>query len=94
MSAVGSEESASFCNSIFAPICLRACKKPILVGFTPTFLSNNSELGVISAANIKKDAEEKSPQISIFVGFMPSTLFNLINFVALDCNTSKGIPNC
>ena len=63
--AVGSTELPVFCNSILAPIWRRACKNPILEGFIPTFLINISESGVMSPASIKKDADEKSPQIFI-----------------------------
>ena len=61
ISAVASEVFFTFINSIFAPICLNACRKPILVSLIPTFFIFIEESGQIRAARIKKDAEEKSP---------------------------------
>ena len=41
----------------------------VLEEFIPTFLIIISEFGIINPATIKNDAEEKSPGISIFIGF-------------------------
>ncbi len=94
MSATGSPESSRWSSSsICPPMSRRISITPVRVGFTPTFRISSSEPGVVSAATMKKAADEISAgtEISWAVSSEPPRTVTPVSLAVILAPKSRNI---